>query len=221
MRVLELFCGTKSIGKAFEEAGHEVFSIDIEDRFNPDLVADLNNLDFDDILKEAFFKKGIDEFDVIWASPPCTHFSVANLSRHWTNGIPMTVDAIESIGLVLKTIKLIQDLKPKYFFIENPCGMLRKLPFMNQFYRKTATYCQYGDTRRKPTDIWTNIPDWTPLKCSNGDLCHEPSPRGCKSSGTQNLANAEARSVIPHKLCQEIVKVCNQDRITDSQRRLA
>lgn len=54
LNVLELFCGTKSIGKAFEERGHNVFSVDLEERFNPDLVGNVAELDFDDILKEAF-----------------------------------------------------------------------------------------------------------------------------------------------------------------------
>lgn len=228
MNILELFCGTKSIGKAFEERGHSVFSIDLEAKFEPDMVADVNELDFSDILKEAFFKKGIDSFDVVWASPPCTHFSVANLGRHWTNGVPMTTDAIRSIGLVLKTIELINQLQPKYFFIKNPCGMLRKLPFMGQFHRKEVTYCQYGDNRRKPTDIWTNIPDWTPKKCSNGNLCHDSQPRGYQAKktsaalkkGTQGMRSAKDRSIIPHNLCLEIAKLCEEDRSTDAQRRL-
>ena len=82
--------------------------------------------------------------------------------------------------------------------------MLRTIPFMEQFHRKTVTYCQYGDTRMKPTDIWTNLESWNPKPpCKNGDTCHEPAPRGTRQ-GTQGLENAKERARIPPDLFKEI-----------------
>ena len=100
------------------------------------------------------------------------------------------------------------------FFIENPVGMLRKMPFMKKFDRVTVTYCRYGDKRMKPTDIWTNHmaglfnPEgWRPLPmCWNGNRkCHhEPAPRGSQT-GTQGLKNDYERSKIPPLLIKEIL----------------
>ena len=77
LRVLELFAGTRSISKAFETRGHETFSIELDHRHpNIDLYADIGILHAENIL-EAFGHP-----DVIWASPPCTTYSVAAIGYH-------------------------------------------------------------------------------------------------------------------------------------------
>jgi hypothetical protein len=75
--------------------------------------------------------------------------------------------------------------------------MLRKMHFMDIGVRHTITYCQYGDTRMKPTDIWTNATWWVPRPaCHNGDRCHEAAPRGART-GTQGVRGAVERGRIP------------------------
>lgn len=77
MKVLELFAGTRSIGKAFEAHGHEVFSVDWDKEFDDiDLYADIGNLTAEEIIR-CFGRP-----DVIWASPDCTTYSVAAISKH-------------------------------------------------------------------------------------------------------------------------------------------
>ena len=77
MKVLELFAGTRSIGKAFEARGHKVFSVEWDRNFkNIDLYADIGKLTAEYVL-ENFGRP-----DVIWASPDCTTFSVAAISHH-------------------------------------------------------------------------------------------------------------------------------------------
>lgn len=159
MKVLELFAGTRSIGKAFERGGHDVFSIEWDKRFeNIDLYADINTITADDILKN------FGRPDVIWASPDCTTYSIAAISHHRRkeddgNLAPVSEYAKFCDNVNQHVLKLIHELNPKYWFIENPRGGLRKMRFMKDLPRYTLTYCQYGDTRMKPTDIFTNHPN--------------------------------------------------------------
>lgn len=227
MKVLELFAGTRSIGKAFESHGHQVFSVEWSKDFeNIDLYADVLTVTADTIL-EKFGRP-----DVIWASPDCTTFSVAAISHHRRkNHVTGNLDPVSDYAKFCDTVdqhvlQLIRELKPKYYFIENPRGGMRKMTWMQGLPRYTVTYCQYGDTRMKPTDIWTNHPDpqFRPI-CKNGDPCHERAPRSAtlkklKSQGIEmevggtqyGLKGSRDRSVIPPALCAHIVKICEQAR---------
>lgn len=210
LKLLELFAGTRSISKAFERRGHEVFSIEWDKQFkNIDMYEDVLMVTSNDIVK-CFGRP-----DVIWASPDCTTYSIAAISHHREkddhgNLVPRSSYAKQCDRVNQHMLCLILALSPKYWFIENPRGGLRKMDFMYGLPRYTVTYCQYGDTRMKPTDIWTNHPDpqFKPM-CHNGDPCHERSPRGSKT-GTQGLKSAIERSMIPEELCEHIVDICEQ-----------
>ena len=209
MKVLELFAGSRSISEAFEIRGHETFSVEWNKDFeNIDLYEDINNIKAEDIL-EKFGRP-----DVIWASPDCTTYSIAAISHHRKkNKESGNLDSISDYAKFCdKTNKhvlnLIRELNPKFYFIENPRGGLRKMDFMKNLPRYTVTYCQYGDKRMKPTDIWTNHPNprFKPM-CKNGASCHEKAPRGSRT-GTQGLKGSKERSIIPQKLCQHIAEIC-------------
>ena len=211
MKVLELFAGTRSIGKAFEAKGHKVFSIEWDHQFNDiDMYADISKVTVQDIL-ERFGKP-----DVIWASPDCTTFSVAAISKHRKkNMVTRNLDPITEYAKFCDMVdqhvlELIRELKPTVFFIENPRGAMRKMTWMQGIPRYTVTYCKYGETRMKPTDIWTNHPNPKFIPpCQNGDSCHEAAPRGSKS-GTQAIKGSRDRSVIPKLLCEHIVDICEE-----------
>lgn len=211
MKVLELFAGTRSIGKAFEAKGHEVFSVEWSKEFeNINLYMDIGQLTSNEIVRTFGFP------DVIWASPDSTTFSIAAISHHrrknhFTGNLDPVSDYAKFCDEVDKhVLDLIRELKPKYWFIENPRGGMRKMEWMHGLPRYTVTYCQYGDRRMKPTDIWTNHPDpqFKPM-CKNGDSCHEKAPRGSRT-GTQGLNGSKERSVIPEQLCKHIVEICER-----------
>ena len=208
VKVLELFAGRRCIGRAFERHGHQVFSVDYDTNHQSiGWYADIGQITAGDIISR--FGKP----DVIWASPDCSSYSIAAISHYRvreSNGnlSPKSGFAVFCDSVNQNVLRLISDLSPTYWFVENPRGGLRKMGFMQGLPRYTVTYCQYGDERMKPTDIWTNhpAPDFKPV-CRNGDPCHISAPRGSKT-GTQGRKGKIERSLIPEELCDHIVSIC-------------
>ena len=205
-KLLELFAGSRSVGSEAEAIGMEVFSVDWQQFDKINLAKDIGELTLNDV---PFIP------DVVWASPDCTTYTIAAISTHRNGTEPKSDYAkkcdqvnVHFIGLIKEWLKLNPNM---VFFIENPRGMLRKMPFMQEFKRHTIWYCQYGDDRAKPTDIWTNSQTWKPRPvCHNGNKnCHHtPAPRGRKT-GTQGQKGSYERSKIPQELCREILgSVC-------------
>lgn len=185
-----------------EKHHHETYTVDIDPSFEPDETVDVLRWTPPSYLTNA---------DILWASPPCQAFSVAAIGKNWNmDRTPKSDRAKKAIELVERTCDIIDQISPKWWFIENPRGMLRKLGIIERRFpeaiRHTVTYCQYGDTRMKPTDIWTNAHWWHPRPaCKNGNPCHEAAPRGAKT-GTQGINGARDRGRIPSQLFEEILK---------------
>ena len=201
MRILDLFAGKGGEMRRaeIERRGHEYITLDIDSKFGCNITADIFDMSAE--------KLGY--FDFVWASVPCEAFSVAAIGHHWGGGakayLPKTPHAELSKRLVIHTLQIISDMKPKAYIIENPRGVLRKMPFMQSLPRTTVTYCQYGDSRMKPTDLWGVVPNWQPRPmCKNGASCHVSAPRGSRT-GTQGMKNAADRSVVPLELWCEIL----------------
>jgi len=218
MRVLDLFSGLHGWSSYFTEMGHEVVSIEINTEQIATLHADIGQLTADDI--RALF--GGHNPDVIIASPPCTTFSVASIWKHWTGGHqayePATQEARDSLVLMAHTLQLIQDLQPKWWWLENPRGILRKLDVMNGLNRVTIWMCQYHSEtdpmkRAKPTDLWGEWPEeWIPrpeCKNSNPDCYHVRAPR-CTNTGTQAISNRALRALIPRELSKDVCLACEE-----------
>ena len=213
MKTAELFAGTQSFSKVAKELGHETFCIELNDYFEADLHKNILDVTRKDLPKKI---------DILWASPPCTSFSVASIGSSWCgNYCPKRTETALGMAYVLKTLELIKEIKKDnpnlIWFIENPRGVLRKMAFMNNLHRETVWYCKYGDKRAKPTDIWNNLEEWNGKCCHNfkknqpKHCHHEPAPRGAKT-GTQGFSGSIDRSIIPPLLFKEIFEVINNER---------
>ena len=193
MKLLELFSGTKSVGKVAERLGYEVTSLDLI------LPADINI----DILDWDYTIYPTGYFDVIHASPPCTEYSRAK-----TTGV-RKIDYANSI--VKKTLEIMDYFQPKYYIIENPqSGLLKEQSFMYGIPYTDVDYCKYGMPYRKRTRLWNNIFHWIPRPlCAKdcGNIVNNKHVRTAQRvpSGPQDSRYTQDELyVIPEPLIQEI-----------------
>lgn len=164
-RILELFCGTKSVGKVFEGAGYEVISLDYNKKFNATHTEDILTWDY------TIYPVGY--FDVIWASPDCTTWSIASGGKYRTkasiygHGNQYQEQATISNNMILRVIEILKYFQPNSWFIENPNGLLKMFPPLIQFidemgaFMNLVYYANYNNWGfPKPTNIWSNLPLW-------------------------------------------------------------
>jgi len=204
MRLLELFAGTGSVGKVAKSLGWDVVSLDMDFRTKPDIVADILHWDY------KAYTPG--QFDLIWASPPCTEYSIAK-----TTGT-RNLDKADSVAK--HTLHIIDYLQPKFFIIENPqTGMLKDRPFMSHLPYRDIDYCKYGMPYRKRTRLWNNIYFWEPqplcnydCPASNGKKHKEIAQRAPKSGDTERSRFTQSQLYrVPSELIDEILQTLKDD----------
>ena len=59
MKVLELFCGTKSVGKVCDQLGWESISVDMEKKFNPTHLCNIMDFIIKNIQKFILIQYGV------------------------------------------------------------------------------------------------------------------------------------------------------------------
>ncbi|TFH11373.1 MAG: DNA cytosine methyltransferase [Candidatus Thorarchaeota archaeon] len=128
MKILDLFCGAGGFFQGFSSLSYDKhLAIDIDEdaietyRINHSnatvLQTDINNLHSQQIVEEL---GGMP--DIIIASPPCEEFSKANPDSRGSAAEKIYGEG--TAKLLLDTIRLIGDLAPKVFVIENVAALL-------------------------------------------------------------------------------------------------
>jgi len=171
MKVLELFSGTGSVGKCCAELGWDVVSVDMI------LPAD-HKCDIMDFNYKQYEKN---DFDIVWASPPCTNYSALKkcwYGRKLKDGTIYSKeqnikDQEEADKLVLKSFEIIEYFNPKLWFVENPqTGNLKNREIMKDKPFYDVDYCMYSDWGyKKRTRIWTNKKDFNNKLCDGAGSC--------------------------------------------------
>ena len=135
MHVLDLYCGlggwVQSFPKDWEITGYDIvdFSKDYPGKF---IQCDLLN-----------FNDFPDNVDIIVASPPCTEFSKSSLPKSWACNRKKEPDIELAMKLFLRATEIINQVKPRYWVIENVRGAVKYVGHEN--YKIGSRY------------LWTNM----------------------------------------------------------------
>tara|TARA_R110000823_G_scaffold297603_2_gene417801 strand:- start:37 stop:834 length:798 start_codon:yes stop_codon:yes gene_type:complete len=171
VRVLELFSGTRSVGKCCDALGWDSVSVDMI--LPADHKCDIMDFDYKQYPK--------DYFDIVWASPPCTNYSALKkcwYGRKLKDGTIYTkeqndIDQDEADKLVLKSFEIIDYFNTEYWFLENPqTGNLKNRDIMKDKPFYDVDYCMYSDWGyKKRTRIWTNKKEFDNKLCDGSGAC--------------------------------------------------
>ena len=198
-RLLELFSGTGSVGRAFADLGWEVVSVDLDRNARPTICE--NVLDWD----WSTWPSG--SFDVIWASPPCQQYSCAR-----TRGPPPDLEGADR--LVEKSLEIIDFFEPRWWWIENPAtGLLHTRPCIQRMGAPyLVSYCRYGFPYRKNTHLWSNCPHLAPKVCRKDCAFFEngrhplSAQRGPNKGQRRGQLSLSTLYRIPADLCADIAE---------------
>jgi hypothetical protein len=204
MRALVLFTGTGSVDRALERYGFKVDSLDIDPSCKATWTSDI--LEWD-----TWRHMMPGRYDFIWASPPCTEYSIART----TAKNPRNFELADSI--VERTLEIIRELAPKAWLLENPqTGYLKSRPFMQGYPFRDVAYCRYSEgtkwNYRKATRLWGVLPTFVPRPmCTRRDPCELSAATGKHPEQAQRISLGGGRNhtlqelySIPTILCRDI-----------------
>lgn len=212
MRSLELFSGKGTISELLKCAGFNTTTIDNRSRHGvcvPTFCCDIRHFDY------SLISPG--HYNVIWASPVCTAFSLASGNLYFKDGAFLPC-AQQFIDLLDTTVQMIEYLQPDIWFIENPrgriveCDSYKKLMRKPNVYLHLLTYSSYGQYPVKPTYLLTNS-KFVPRACNKFG-------RGNTSSVKMNDSTYVQRCSVPMELAADVAVFCKEQLSVEQSRSL-
>lgn len=210
MRVcVDLFSGLGGFSEAFLKDGWTVQRYDNDKQFSKvpcTQITDVYDLTLDMIMGEHR------EIDIMLMSPPCNCFSPMTVGHYWKGKVP-TPKAQEMINLIKFALVLKDKIKPRYWILENPAGMLKFVLGPPNVLTWWAAWADRDGPLMpfKPTHLWGILPavDW-PRRPRKGEYI--AAPRG-SSLGIQNakLSPAE-RALIPYNFSKALCESIEQNK---------
>jgi hypothetical protein len=167
MRILDLCSGREGWSRYFKDNGHEVVTVDIEERFHPTYVTDIT----------GWHAPG--QYDVVLASPPCIDYSKAEK--------PWFKDIHPDNKLLLEVIRIIKEVNPKYWVIENVRGAV---PYFKPILGKPVA--RFGSRY-----LWGDFPIlWAPHIYGKWKLPPSPERSSLRAEIPRPLAKAMYHAII-------------------------
>lgn len=195
--VYDFFSGTGGMSEAFRVRGHRVVRIEKDVRFCAVPETRIGSV------KEFPLP---DDGDVWLGGPPCQGLGVPQIGPNWHHdNTPKALKGSKAWGLAEWFVLAAKAKRPRFWWMENPRAKLRRLMEIHHpdVPRVEISYCRYGDTAMKPTDLWGWWPaTWKPRPmCNPGNPDHAPGARSTSGPGsTQGKTDAAARAAVPYAL---------------------
>ena len=142
-------------------------------------------------------------FDFLWASPPCTEYSIARTTAR----TPRDFNGADAV--VSKALEIIEYFGPLLWLMENPqTGYLKSRTIMADIPFQDVTYCKYGFPYMKQTRLWGCFPFGLRPVCCPADPCQNMEG-GKHITTAQRGSGLDLRELyrIPPELCNEIATI--------------